>query len=49
MPAYNEEMSIADVIRGCQRYVDKVVVVDDGEGVGLALDFSPLEPNFENY
>lgn len=30
MPAYNEEMSIADVIRGCQRYVDKVVVVDDG-------------------
>ena len=30
MPAYNEEMSIANVIRGCERYVDKVVVVDDG-------------------
>jgi glycosyltransferase involved in cell wall biosynthesis len=30
MPAYNEEMSIANVIRGCEKYVDKVVVVDDG-------------------
>ena len=30
MPAYNEERSIADMIRGCENYVDKVVVVDDG-------------------
>ena len=30
MPAYNEERSIANVIRGCESYVDKVVVVDDG-------------------
>jgi len=43
MPAYNEEMSIANVIRGCERYVDKVVVVDDGSidataQIALALD-----------
>jgi glycosyltransferase involved in cell wall biosynthesis len=30
MPAYNEERSVANVINGCERYVDKVVVVDDG-------------------
>lgn len=30
MPAYNEERSIAKMILGCQRYVDKVIVVDDG-------------------
>jgi len=30
MPAYNEEHSIAKLILGCRRYVDKVVVVDDG-------------------
>lgn len=30
MPAYNEERSIANVIKGCRSYVDKVVVVDDG-------------------
>ena len=30
MPAYNEARSIANVIRGCESYVDKVVVVDDG-------------------
>lgn len=30
MPAYNESKSIANVILGCRKYVDKVVVVDDG-------------------
>ncbi|KKH18691.1 dolichyl-phosphate mannose synthase [Methanosarcina mazei] len=30
MPAYNESHSIADVIQGCKKYVDRVVVVDDG-------------------
>ncbi|MDI9394827.1 MAG: glycosyltransferase family 2 protein [Euryarchaeota archaeon] len=30
MPAYNEAHSIADVIKGCKKYVDRVVVVDDG-------------------
>lgn len=30
MPAYNEESSIAKMILGCKKYVDKVVVVDDG-------------------
>ncbi|MDP4117489.1 MAG: glycosyltransferase family 2 protein [Bacteroidota bacterium] len=30
MPAYNEGHAIAEVIMGCRKYVDKVVVVDDG-------------------
>jgi glycosyltransferase involved in cell wall biosynthesis len=30
MPAYNEEGSIARMVLGCQKYVDRVVVVDDG-------------------
>ncbi|ADI75099.1 glycosyl transferase family 2 (plasmid) [Methanohalobium evestigatum Z-7303] len=30
MPAYNEANTIGEVIHGCQKYVDKVVVVDDG-------------------
>ncbi|MCX9083524.1 MAG: glycosyltransferase family 2 protein [Candidatus Methanoperedens sp.] len=30
MPAYNEEDHIAKTIIGCRKYVDKVVVVDDG-------------------
>jgi dolichol-phosphate mannosyltransferase len=30
MPAYNEAHAIAEVIKGCKKYVDKVVVVDDG-------------------
>ena len=30
MPAYNEERSIARMVLGCQKYVDRVVVVDDG-------------------
>ena len=30
MPAYNESQSITDVILGCKKYVDKVVVIDDG-------------------
>ncbi len=30
MPAYNEERSIAKMVLGCKKYVDQVVVVDDG-------------------
>jgi glycosyltransferase involved in cell wall biosynthesis len=30
MPAYNEGHVIAEVIMGCKKYVDKVIVVDDG-------------------
>jgi glycosyltransferase involved in cell wall biosynthesis len=30
MPAYNEERSVAKIVLGCRKYVDKVVVVDDG-------------------
>ena len=30
MPAYNEERSITEMVLGCQKYVDRVVVVDDG-------------------
>jgi glycosyltransferase involved in cell wall biosynthesis len=30
MPAYNEERAIAKVVLGCKKYVDTVVVVDDG-------------------
>lgn len=30
MPAYNEERSIARMVLGCQKYVDRVIVVDDG-------------------
>ena len=30
MPAYNEESSIAKMVLGCKKCVDKVVVVDDG-------------------
>jgi len=30
IPAYNEEKTIAKVIVSCQRYVDKVIVCDDG-------------------
>lgn len=30
MPAYNEALAISEVIKGCQKYVDRVVVVDDG-------------------
>ena len=30
MPAYNEERSIAKMVLGCEKYVDQVVVVDDG-------------------
>jgi glycosyltransferase involved in cell wall biosynthesis len=30
MPAHNEANTIANVILGCQKYVDKIVVVDDG-------------------
>lgn len=30
MPAYNEAHAIAEVIKGCRNYVDRVVVVDDG-------------------
>lgn len=30
MPAYNEERSIAKMVLGCRKYVDQVIVVDDG-------------------
>ncbi len=30
MPAYNEERSIAKMVLGCKKHVDRVVVVDDG-------------------
>ena len=30
MPAYNEERAIAKMVLGCKKYVDRVVVVDDG-------------------
>ncbi len=30
MPAFNEEKYIAKMIIGCKKYVDKVIVVDDG-------------------
>ncbi|MDP2767178.1 MAG: glycosyltransferase family 2 protein [Candidatus Methanoperedens sp.] len=30
MPAFNEEKYIAKVIVGCRKYVDKVIVLDDG-------------------
>mgnify|MGYP001389216833 FL=1 len=30
MPAYNEERSIAKMVLGCRKHVDRVVVVDDG-------------------
>jgi dolichol-phosphate mannosyltransferase len=30
MPAYNESHIIEEVITGCKKYVDKVIVVDDG-------------------
>ena len=30
IPAYNEERTIAKVLIGCQAYVDKVIVCDDG-------------------
>lgn len=36
MPAYNEERSIAKMILGCKRYVDVVVVVDDGSSDATA-------------
>lgn len=30
IPAYNEEKTIASVIAGVRRYVDNVIVIDDG-------------------
>jgi len=36
MPAYNEERSIAKMVQGCQKYVDRVVVVDDGRSDATA-------------
>jgi glycosyltransferase involved in cell wall biosynthesis len=34
IPAYNEASYIADVVKGAQPHVDKVVVIDDGSGDG---------------
>ena len=36
MPAFNEEKYIAKIIIGCRKYVDKVVVVDDGSSDATA-------------
>lgn len=36
MPAFNEENHIAKTIIGCRKYVDKVVVVDDGSSDATA-------------
>ncbi|MCK9566633.1 MAG: hypothetical protein M0Q43_11365 [Methanothrix sp.] len=36
MPAYNEERSIAKMVLGCKKYVDQVVVVDDGSSDAMA-------------
>jgi glycosyltransferase involved in cell wall biosynthesis len=36
MPAYNEERSITRMVLGCQKYVDRVVVVDDGSSDATA-------------
>lgn len=36
MPAYNESKSIANVILGCKKYVDKIIVVDDGSSDNTA-------------
>ena len=30
LPAYNEELSISSIILGSKKYVDKIIVVDDG-------------------
>jgi glycosyltransferase involved in cell wall biosynthesis len=32
IPAYNEEKTIARVVLRAQKYVDKVIVCDDGSG-----------------
>ncbi len=36
IPAYNEEKTIGDVIKGAMNYVDEVIVVDDGSKDGTA-------------
>ncbi|WP_048050842.1 glycosyltransferase family 2 protein [Methanosarcina soligelidi] len=36
MPAYNEAHVIAEVILGCKKYVDNVIVVDDGSSDNTA-------------
>jgi glycosyltransferase involved in cell wall biosynthesis len=36
MPAYNESHVIAEVILGCKKYVDRVIVVDDGSSDNTA-------------
>jgi glycosyltransferase involved in cell wall biosynthesis len=36
MPAYNEERSIVRMVLGCQKYVDRVIVVDDGSSDATA-------------
>jgi len=36
MPAYNEERSIAKMVLGCRKHVDRVVVVDDGSSDATA-------------
>jgi len=42
MPAYNEERSIAKMVLGCKKHVDKVVDVDDGSSDATAEIASAL-------
>ena len=37
IPCFNEEAAIADVVRGCLRHTDAVLVVDDGSSDDTAL------------
>jgi len=36
IPAYNEEETIAEIVRGAVRHVDEVIVIDDGSTDGTA-------------
>ncbi len=38
IPAYNEERRIGDVVRRARRFVDRVIVVDDGSSDGTARE-----------
>lgn len=46
MPAYNEAHAISNVILGCKKYIDKVVVIDDGSSDNT-LDNATILPGVE--